>query len=92
MNAALKLKGNKMTTILGIRLHNRNSSSTRFQEILTKFGCAIKTRIGLHSAENGVCSPHGIILVEVIDDAQAIELEKALLCIENIEIQRMVFN
>lgn len=81
-----------MTTILGIRLHERNSKSCTLQEILTKFGCSIKTRIGLHCVENGICAPDGLIIIEVIDELKALELEKALLCIENIEIQKMIFD
>lgn len=80
-----------MTTIMGIRLSNRSNTAAKFQEILTKFGCSIKTRIGLHEVSNGVCSPQGIILLEVIDDSIVAEFEKDLCTIEGIEIQLMKF-
>lgn len=80
-----------MTTIMGIRLSNRNNTATTFQETLTKFGCSIKTRIGLHEVSDGVCSPQGIILLEVIDDSIVGEFEKELCKIEGIEIQLMKF-
>ena len=63
-----------MKTIIGIKLDDRLDSAVEFQKILSEFGCSIKTRIGLHDKIDGLCSPKGIILLEVIDDAQAKEL------------------
>lgn len=80
-----------MTTIIGIKLVNREHDAAKLQEILTKFGCYIKTRIGLHQVENSTCHPSGIILIEVIDNEKAKELEVKLCDIDSIEIQRMVF-
>ncbi len=62
-----------MTTIFGIRLSNRIKNSTQLQDLLTDYGCIIKTRIGLHDTSCGVCSPYGIILLEVINDEERIE-------------------
>lgn len=61
-----------MTTIFGIRLSDRIENSTAFQNILSQYGCIIKTRIGLHDVSCGVCSPFGIILLEVLNDENAI--------------------
>lgn len=80
-----------MTTIIGIRISNRLESAVCVQEILTKYGCVIKTRIGLHEEVNGQCSPKGLILLEIIDDSQAIYVAKELCDIEEIEIQQMRF-
>lgn len=80
-----------MTTILGIRLDNRSQTAIDFQKILTTFGCIIKTRLGLHDVAENKCAPNGLILLEVIDDAQAVDFEKELRSIEGIEIQKMKF-
>lgn len=80
-----------MTTIMGVRLDNRTQTAVDFQKVLTDFGCIIKTRLGLHDASASVCSPNGIILMEVIDDEQAKEFERELCKIEGIEIQVMRF-
>lgn len=80
-----------MTTIIGIKISNRLESAVSVQEILTKFGCIIKTRIGLHEEINGQCSPKGLILLEIIDDAQAADITQELCDIEEIEIQQMQF-
>ena len=80
-----------MTTIIGIKVNNRLQNVLYVQEILTNFGCVIKTRIGLHEEINGQCSPKGLILLEIIDDLKAIEIANALCDIEEIEIQQMKF-
>ena len=81
-----------MTTILGIKLNQRAQNSIRFQELLSQFGCSIRTRLGLHGAGADSCSPFGIILIEVVDDKDAEKIEQSLLEIDDIEIQKMVFN
>lgn len=54
-----------MTMIIGVNLSDRAESSLEFQEILTKFGCSIRTRIGIHHPEQGVCTNRGIVLLDV---------------------------
>ena len=61
-----------MTTIFGIRLSDRMKNSSQLQDLLTNYGCIIKTRIGLHDTSCGVCSPYGIILLETIKDEERI--------------------
>jgi hypothetical protein len=80
------------TTILGILLKKRNITSTVFQEILSKHGCKIKTRIGIHNASDHACSPDGVILLDVIgEDAEIQALENDLKSIDGADIQKMVF-
>ncbi len=81
-----------MTTILGLKLINRADTAPEFQKILSKYGCSIKTRIGLHSVQGGFCSPDGIILLEIIDDKNLAALESELLKLDNIQIQHMIFS
>ena len=81
-----------MTVILGIKLANRLDVAIEFQKVITKFGCAIQTRIGLHKTDTRYCASSGIILLEVIDHKIISDLEQELLKIDNIEIQRMTFN
>lgn len=67
-----------MTAVIGIKIENRMEESTKLQEILTKYGCNIKTRIGLHDMGEYKCLNYGIILIEVIDRTNEIfdELSK----------------
>lgn len=67
-----------MTAIIGISVDNRTNDSLKLQEILTKYGCLIKTRIGLHDMGEYKCLNYGIVLIEVIDKINEIydELSK----------------
>lgn len=80
-----------MTTIFGIKLDNRTQTAVDFQKVLTHFGCSIKTRLGLHDVNNNVCSPNGLILLEIIDDSEAMKMKEELLEIPNLELQSMKF-
>ena len=80
-----------MKTIIGVKLSNRKDTSQEFQDVLTKYGCIIRTRIGLHDVNCGKCSSNGIILLEVLNNELVPEFQKALCSIDNIEIQQMAF-
>lgn len=80
-----------MTTIIGIKTSNRIENASSIQEILTKYGCFIKTRIGLHTQENGICSPSGIILIEITNNQKAEDISEELCEIDGTEIQQMKF-
>jgi hypothetical protein len=80
------------TTILGVLLRKRTQTSESFQEIISRHGCIIKTRIGIHNVSNNVCSQDGVILLDVIGDNAAISaLEKDIMAIDGAEIQKMSF-
>lgn len=70
------MKGDYMTTtIIGICLENRIETSVDFQRLITKFGCEIRTRIGLHPSISEVCLNRGIVLLEVNGDAKLLKEE-----------------
>ncbi len=72
-----------MKTIIGVKLDNRAEESTEFQSIISKFGCGIKTRIGLHDTLQNQCTNFGLVLLEVIDESAEIlfsELSKKWEC------------
>lgn len=79
--------------IMGIKLEERIQSATKVQELLSKYGCEISTRIGLHVASAEACSPQGLIVLEFIDDAEdsVAEFEEELSKIDNLVIQKMIF-
>ena len=79
-----------MTIILGIKLPNKLNNAVEFQKILTDFNCIIKMRIGMNNSSI-FCSSSWIILLQIDDKPEAVMLEKTLLEISEIEIQRMVF-
>jgi hypothetical protein len=78
--------------ILGIYISDRMKESQKVQNILTKYGCSIKTRLGLHEVKDDYCSTSGIILLELLGDlSECIKLENELLKIENVDVKKMVF-
>lgn len=52
--------------IVGIKLENRNETATFVQDTLTKYGCYIKVRLGLHDVGDNSCFQDGLILLELI--------------------------
>jgi len=80
------------TRIIGIKIHKRTSEALQLQNILTKYGCNIKTRLGLHEVNDNVCSTAGIILLELIGNVNEMDsLEQELKSVNGYEVQKMVF-
>jgi len=79
--------------IMGVRLPERINNATQFQSILSKYGCTITTRLGLHIATPKLCSQEGLIILEFVDDADeaAFNFEKELQGLEGVKIQKMIF-
>ena len=59
-------------------MENRAQEAQKLQEILTKYGCEIQTRIGFHPVGDYKCTNFGIVLIEVINKLNEIydELSK----------------
>jgi hypothetical protein len=78
--------------IFGVHVTNRATQVPRVQDLLTAYGCNIKSRIGLHHVDNNFCSPRGLILLEMYGDmATCRELATKLNTLEGIEVKEMVF-
>mgnify|MGYP006445532477 CR=1 FL=1 len=76
--------------ILGIRVTDRKKEAGKVQETLTTYGCAIKTRLGLHETSEDFCSSEGIILLELFDEHQDVNaLKEALKNIEGVKVAEM---
>ena len=78
--------------ILGALLTDRCKEAPAFQEVITQFGCNIKTRIGLHNVAETSCSTAGLILLEMFGDEERLnQLEDIIRHMEGILVQKMVF-
>lgn len=61
--------------IMALVLDNRTDCAPKVQEILTRHGCIIKTRLGIHES----CDSRGLILLNLCGgDEQISALEKDL--------------
>ena len=78
--------------ILGIYISDRMKESQKVQSVLTKFGCSIKTRLGLHEVTDDYCATSGIMILELTGDVdECRKLENELLKIEHVDVKKMVF-
>jgi len=83
---------NKEIWILGIHISDRVGKAGLIQPVFTKFGCTIRTRLGLHDVTEEYSSPTGMILLELTGDPKEyVKLENELLKIEGLEVKKMVF-
>lgn len=78
--------------ILGIQITDRLKEVSDVQAVLTKFGCTIKTRLGLHEVKDNYCARNGLILLELTGNPEEfIKLENELLKVEGLEVKKMIF-
>ncbi|MFZ1289794.1 MAG: hypothetical protein WAR79_06875 [Melioribacteraceae bacterium] len=52
-------------SILLILVGNRKESAVKVQQILTGWGCIIKTRLGIHDGVLDNCSDEGLLILEL---------------------------
>jgi len=82
-------------TVMAILIDNREKNATSIQELLTEYGCFIKTRLGLHEGVPQYCSNSGLIILELVDDEKKHEeLKEKLNQIPGVkaDLMRLSFN
>jgi len=78
------------TTIMAVTIDPRSAHAPQVQTILTKHGCIIKTRLGLHEVNQNSCSEEGLIILHIHSSLDEIEtLEKELLDVEGVKVKYM---
>lgn len=79
--------------ILGIKVNNKAQSAHKVQSVLTRYGCSIKTRLGLNDPDDNDYGTEGLILLELTGEAtEWIKLENDLLSLEGVEVSKMDFS
>jgi hypothetical protein len=81
--------------ILGVHVTDRLENALPVQQVLTEYGCHIKTRMGLHEVggEGLCCSKNGLLLIEFIGGEDAADAMMGKLeTIHGIDVQKMVFD
>ena len=74
-------------SIMGIKIGDRVNNSKVVQEILTEYGCSIKTRLGLHEVGNDGCSRAGLIILELVGYSKEWVRQTILGCLEKIKVE-----
>ena len=59
--------------VIGIRMNNRTANAMHFQETLTKNGCQLRARLGLHEAGGDVCANDGLIMLQPCGTKEEVE-------------------
>lgn len=57
-------------TVMLILIDNRNETAGNVQKILTGWGCLIKTRLGIHDGVLDGCTQSGLIMLELVGEAE----------------------
>lgn len=76
--------------VMGIVINLRTAHAPKVQEILTKYGCIIKTRLGLHETDENSCSEQGVLLLQLMgDDEEINKLKEELLAVNGVRVNTM---
>jgi hypothetical protein len=76
--------------IMVIVQEHRVETAARVQEVLTRYGCNIRVRLGLHDAGLATCSNSGMILLQVCGEkADADQLLAELLKVPKVKAKLM---
>ena len=59
--------------VIGIRMDNRVGNSLNLQQALTRNGCKIKARLGLHEASEDACARDGLIVLQPCGEKEEVE-------------------
>jgi hypothetical protein len=79
--------------IVVVHISDRLRHASQVQDLFTKYGCNIKTRLGLHEVSDDYCSPNGIVVLEMAGDLKVCEAFAAQLnAIEGVETKSICFD
>lgn len=84
---------NHCSTIMAILQENRVETAVKVQDVLTKYGCFIRVRLGLHDGAVDQCTNSGLILLQLCgDDLPVSQMEQDLKAIESVRVKYMDLN
>ena len=79
--------------IMAILQEKRVESAAKVQDILTKYGCHIRVRLGLHDSAVNECSTSGLIILQLCGDNLVIsDMENELQAIPNVKVKYMTLD
>ncbi len=74
--------------IAGVHIVDRKAHAPLVQEVFTKYGAQINTRLGLHDSIN---SSNGLILLEMADTPETRQMIEEIGAIDGVDCQTMMF-
>jgi hypothetical protein len=77
--------------VMAITQENRIDTAVKVQDILTKFGCQIRARLGLHDGTPNECSSRGMVILQLCgEESEISQLADALNTVETVKAKYMV--
>ncbi len=81
----------KKRNIIAILVEQRDEVAVKVQQILTAWGCMIKTRLGLHEGVLDKCTQTGLIILEMVgEDDKIDEFIRKLKLIKGVDTKKIV--
>ncbi len=78
--------------IVAIKVANRSTSAAKVQQLLTQYGCYIKTRIGFHHTAEDHCAEDGLIILQMVGGCEVTdELIAKLNVLEQVQAKYVAF-
>jgi len=78
--------------IMVVKIGLRRQKSPEVQEVLSRFGCSIKTRLGLHETGD-FCSEEGVLILQLAGDVnEMLALEAALNEMESVKAKMVIID
>jgi ribose 5-phosphate isomerase len=69
---------------------NRKEAAVKVQQVLTGWGCMIKTRLGIHDGVLEQCTETGLLILEVVgEEEKKVEMERKLNVIPGVVAKRI---
>jgi hypothetical protein len=80
-------------TILLVLVGKRKETAVKVQQVLTAWGCIIKTRLGIHDGVMDNCSDEGLLILELYGtDEQKEELARKVAVLPGVSSQLVNLN
>lgn len=76
-------------SMMGIVVSKRRAQATHVQEVLTRHGCLIKARLGLHETGDA-CAEDGLMILQLVESDQNDELCADLNALEGVTAELVV--
>lgn len=81
-----------MNSLMAIKINGRIANAPMVQDILTKYGCNIKTRVGFHETNEDQCSMDGILILQLFGDQTKIQdMLKEIEILEGVKVKFIDF-
>lgn len=79
--------------IMAILQERRIESAVKVQDVLTKYGCHIRVRLGLHDSAVNECSNSGMIILQLCgEDLDISDMQQELQAIPSVKVKYMTLD